>query len=69
VERIHNNDARKPSVSFNAVARAIFYKGCDENDDPSLTAGRENLVANDELRGRGRAESRAKPEAGANLKG
>jgi hypothetical protein len=35
VKRIHNNGARKPSVVFNAVARAIFYKGCDENDDDS----------------------------------
>jgi hypothetical protein len=27
VNRIHNNGARKPSVVFNAVARAISYKG------------------------------------------
>jgi hypothetical protein len=37
VDLIHNNNARKPPVLFNALARAIFYKGCDEIDDPSLT--------------------------------
>jgi hypothetical protein len=29
--------ARWPSVVFNALARAISYKGCDEIDAPSLT--------------------------------
>jgi hypothetical protein len=37
VKRIHNNDARKPSVVFNAVARAISYKECGDIDGPSLT--------------------------------
>jgi hypothetical protein len=38
VNRIHSsNAARRPSVVFNAVARAISYKGRDEIDDSSLT--------------------------------
>jgi hypothetical protein len=37
VNRIHNDGARKPPVVFNALARAISYKGYDEIDGPSLT--------------------------------
>jgi hypothetical protein len=71
VNHIHSNDARKPSDVFNAVGRAIFYKGCDEIDEKSPSLTNSIHMHSDRVFASGEGEraivsvSRAKAEAQA----